>query len=216
MTQRNNKPDERLCAVGVRPTRLLAANVDRPVRNQRQILADQALVRRCIAGEVLAWEELYARFHPLLKNAIEMVLAPAYRNTELVDEIAARVWYALVENDGELLERYDPNRGGRLTTFMQAIARDLVTRHFRSEHRRRGREAIAIQGKLAYCPSDQGPNLCEFLSTLTAKEREFTAQYLLAEKSEACAALSRPRTQASVWQLTRRIRQKLRSYLSTS
>ena len=32
------------------------------------------------------------------------------RTRNLVDEIAARVWYALVANDGELLARYKPNR----------------------------------------------------------------------------------------------------------
>ena len=50
---------------------------------------------------------------------------------ELVDEITARVWYALVADDGKLLERYDPSRGARLITFLRALTKGVASGYFR-------------------------------------------------------------------------------------
>ncbi len=76
-----------------------------------------ALLDRCLAGEVAAWEDLYAKCKEPLCTVIRGILPHGYPNSggEVVDEIASRVWYALVKNDGEIL--------GKLTAFM----RDLVT-----------------------------------------------------------------------------------------
>ena len=68
------------------------------------------LAKRCLSGEVAAWEELYAQCHEPLLVSIRIMLGPQSADATLVDEIAARVWYALVANDGELLSRYKPSR----------------------------------------------------------------------------------------------------------
>ena len=73
--------------------------------------ADAALASRCLAGDVAAWEELYAQCHEPLLVSIRVMLGPQSADASLVDEIAARVWYALVAKDGELLARYKPSRG---------------------------------------------------------------------------------------------------------
>lgn len=85
-------------------------------------IADLHLVDRCLNGEVAAWEELYAQCHEPLCTAIRSKLRQGITDPNLVDEMAARVWYAVVKNDGELLSRYDPERGGRVITFLRAIA----------------------------------------------------------------------------------------------
>ena len=90
-----------------------------------------------------AWEELHLQCHDNLVGTICCLLRGRSNDTNLADEIAARVWYALVEKDGELLLRYDPECGARLITFMRAIARDIMCRHFRSERRRSIRECEA-------------------------------------------------------------------------
>ena len=46
---------------------------------------------------------LYAQCHEPLLLSIRIMLGPRNTDANLVDEIAARVWYALVANDGELL-----------------------------------------------------------------------------------------------------------------
>ncbi len=72
--------------------------------------ADRQLVDRCLAGEVAAWEEFYAQCHKPLGTAIRIMLGRPH-DPNLVAEIAARVWYALVAKDGELLARYSPAYG---------------------------------------------------------------------------------------------------------
>ena len=64
--------------------------------------ADRKLVDRCLAGEVAAWEEFYAQCHDPLCTAIRIILGRSHGDANLVDEIAARVWYALVADDGAL------------------------------------------------------------------------------------------------------------------
>ena len=71
--------------------------------------ADRQLVDRCLAGEVAAWEEFYAQCHDPLCTAIRIMLGRPHGDPNLVDEIASRVWYALVANDGKLLGRYSPD-----------------------------------------------------------------------------------------------------------
>lgn len=104
------------------------------------LAADARLAERCIAGEVAAWDELYAGCHDRLLASIVALLGGRSDDPNFVDEIAAQVWHALVKNDGELLLRYDPARGARLVTFIQTVAKDILNRHRRSERRRLDRE----------------------------------------------------------------------------
>ena len=142
---------------------------------------DQQLIERCLAGDVAAWEDLYSKCHAPLLSLIKSMLSSA--DTNLIDEIAARVWYALVANDGALLTRFDPTRGTRLITFMRAIARDEATRYFRTEVRRRERETIATRRKSGGAISDVPvPHFMveEFLATLSPGDRSLYLQHILA------------------------------------
>ena len=80
---------------------------------------DRALVDRCLEGDPGAWEELYRHCHPLLLSYIKILLGGGASDPNLVDEISARVWYALIEKGGRLLARYDSRRGARLITFLR-------------------------------------------------------------------------------------------------
>ncbi|HBO46263.1 MAG TPA: hypothetical protein DD670_20525, partial [Planctomycetaceae bacterium] len=75
--------------------------------------ADGELVARCAAGEVGAWEELYDQCHVPLLRAIRCLLGQTVPDQNLIDELAARVWYALIDKDGKLLARFDKQRGAR-------------------------------------------------------------------------------------------------------
>ena len=94
------------------------------------LAADYRLARRCVDGEVAAWEEIYAQCHDRLLSLIRAILSGGNTDLSLADEIAARVWYALVENDGKLLLKYDPKRGASLMTFMRVLCSRYV--HFRA------------------------------------------------------------------------------------
>lgn len=176
--------------------------------------ADGQLAKRCLAGEVAAWEAFYAQCHDPLCRAIKLMLGRTGSDTSLVDEIAAKVWYALVANDGALLARYNPRRKARLITFMRTLAKDEIGRHFRSEVRRRERELVALRER----PPQQGDGpehpagaLTEFLDTLTPGERAFCGGYLLAPAVEGDSS---GYSSSTVWQFTRRVYQKLTKFLA--
>jgi hypothetical protein len=178
--------------------------------------ADRLLVDRCLAGEVAAWEELYDQCHLPLCIAIKSLLGPGYRDLNLIDEIAARVWYALVRNDGELLDRFDPCQDLRLSTFLRGVARIEIMQYVRAERRRRAREAEAGRrphhdGRLSDWQLDVMLN--EFTATLTPGEQRFVEEYLLVASPED-DKYGIDLTDANIWQRRHRIRAKLRAFFS--
>jgi hypothetical protein len=181
---------------------------------QAALEADHCLAKRCVAGEVAAWEEFYAQCHDPLLGGIRVLLSGWTSDANLVDEIAARVWYALVTDDGKLLTRYDPRRGGRLSTFMGAIAKGIVGQYLRSERRRLDREREASYGKPPHHADGQDQVVSamdEFLETLGPGERQFCDEHLLNSPGdgEQNGTLSR----AGFWQRSRRVYQRLRRFL---
>jgi hypothetical protein len=188
--------------------------LERSASRRRRIEADARLVARCVAGEVAAWEEMYAECHEPLCDSIKIMLG-AQCDPNLLDEIAARVWYALVANDGELLGRFDPNRGARFATFMRVLAKDEICSHFRAEIRRREREFASVHGgpQQSGEPEDPTCGLEEFLVTLNSSEREFCDQFLLGQPTDE---QREKRSSASIWQATRRIYKKMMSFLGGS
>ncbi len=174
---------------------------------------DYRLAARCVSGEAAAWEELYAQCHDALCASIRVMLGRRRSDSDLIDEMAARVWYRLVNNDGELLARYSPRRGARLITFMRALAKDEICRNARNEVRRRGRELVAVQSRRQPVEVDLavlGSDLRVFLETLTPQEHKFCREVLLGVSDNAEDAL---RTKTNVWQLTHRVYQKLLRFL---
>lgn len=178
-----------------------------------RLCADGMLAKRCLAGEVAAWEELYAQCHDPLLVTIRIILGSQNVDANLMDEIAARVWYALVANDGELLSRYNPRRGARLITFMRELAKDEIVRYIRAEVRRRNRELIALREKRQH-PDQEGAQpvnaLGEFLGTLTPHEQVFCNDYLLAMPT---GEVEQAYSKSNIWQLSHRIRRKLFRFL---
>lgn len=89
------------------------------------------LVKRCLAGDTGAWESLYDAYHVPLVDAIRSLLA-ANRFTRpdpsLVDELTARVWYALVANRGRLLASFLGSPDVALTALFSALASGEIER----------------------------------------------------------------------------------------
>ncbi len=172
---------------------------------------DRRLAERCLSGEVSAWEEFYGRFHGPLCTAISGMLGPGGSDLSRVDEIAARVWYALVRNDGELLNRFDPARHARLGAFLRGLARIEIMQYFRAEYRRRTQEAacLALESGRSTTSDWQVTAMIEdFATTLTAGEQEFLEEHLLGQSEDGESELSR----ANIWQRCSRIRSKLRAF----
>ena len=178
--------------------------------------ADRRLAERCLAGDEIAWERLYQRCHPQLLRAIKLLLGKDAGDLHLVDEMAARVWYTLLRDDGRLLASYDAERDCGLSAFLMGMARIEILRYMRSERRRRSYELIGGRRVLSEgrVPDwELAVMMDEFTSTLTPPELEFMERFLLfAPGAEADAdAVEVPAT--SVWQRRHRLRLKLQIYL---
>jgi len=180
------------------------------------ICADATLIKRCIAGEVAAWEELYAQCHAPLLRFIECMLGTVDCDPNLVDELAARVWYALVADDGELLARFDARRKARLSTFMQGVARDLAGRYFRAERRRRSRERAvsrARRGCATRRSNEAELSLSEFRETLSPGEREFLDRHCRGDPEMDVDGVRKEPLSVYSRKLVARIRRKWKAFL---
>lgn len=181
-----------------------------------QLEVDLHLVSRCIKGDAAAWSELYQRFHQHIQHSIRSVLGSMARDTSLVDEIGARIWYALVRNDCQLLGRFDVSRGCQLSTFLGVIAKHEAKQLLRSESRRRNREHVASRPDLCLDQSGREINTAleeEFLAILTPSERKFYSDILVSDPN---AVPAQEYSQSNAWQLTHRVKAKLTAYLFDS
>ncbi|RIK80371.1 MAG: hypothetical protein DCC68_11100 [Planctomycetota bacterium] len=195
--------------------------------------ADRRLIDRALAKEPGAWDDLYYRCHQPLLAAIRAIIGSRRLDPNLVDELAARVWYAVVRDDAKLLDRFDPGRGCSLTTYLALLAKDEASRLFRSEKRRRKREtAVATSDKKL--PAKSAPatgatqiTLAEFAATLTPAERTFYEEIVVSDSpaetsvnGESSTPKPSPnghpngRSQANEWQLNHRVRRKLERFLT--
>jgi DNA-directed RNA polymerase specialized sigma24 family protein len=185
-------------------------------QDQAGLEADRRLAQRCVAGEVAAWEEIYAQCHDPLLAGVRVLLSGWTSDANLVDEIAAQVWYALVADDGKLLAKYDPARGGRLTTFMRAIAKGAVGQYLRSEQRRLEREREASYGKPPHHVDDQDQvagAMDEFLETLGPGERQFCDEHLLGSPGDGDGEQNGKVSRAGFWHRSHRIYRRLLRFL---
>jgi DNA-directed RNA polymerase specialized sigma24 family protein len=172
---------------------------------------DRQLAKRCVAGEVAAWEEIYNRYHDSLCRAIRSMLGTGGADPSRVDEIAARVWYALVRNDGQLLSRFDPARHTRLAGFLRGLARVEIMQYYRAEHRRRAKEAACLcpaGGETGVSDWQVSAMIDDFASTLTVGEQEFLEEHLLGQSDDGEQSPS----DATIWQRCHRIRKKLKAF----
>jgi hypothetical protein len=211
--QKRSQPDTRDDLVSASPADEPCAQAHEPETDVAGARADGLLAKRCLAGEVAAWEELYRQCHEPLLASIRVMLGRQSSDVSLVDEIGARVWYALVADDGESLLQYDPARGARLSTFLRALAKDQLARYFREEVRRRQRELSALRERPRHPEKNSGQPgnaMADFLGTLTPYERGFCNDYLLAEPSVAAEGAH---PTATIWQLSHRIYRKLLNFL---
>jgi DNA-directed RNA polymerase specialized sigma24 family protein len=175
---------------------------------------DVILVERCIRGEVSAWEEIYRKCHDPLCLTIRTRLGRFGNDPHLVDEIAARVWYAVVDDDGKKLTKYDARRGGGILTFLQMIARSEISRYFRTERRRLNRELASLLHKNKHDVGESATtSLSEFLTTLTPHERDFCGKYLRISGAENNRLASISCSTANIWQTTHRIYKKFLYYI---
>jgi hypothetical protein len=178
-------------------------------QDQARAIRDRNLVDRCLLGEVSAWSSIYRQCHNALLQAVRAFLGRAGFDTNLVEEIAARTWYAVVRDDFQLLNRFDVKYRCRLTTFLSMLAKNEARLLLRSERRRKAREQVVSrpeQEKLKIGLLSEE----DFIATLSPVEKAFCQDVLFANVEAVAPAAY---TRVNHWQLRHRIRRKLDSYL---
>ena len=184
--------------------------------NDEFLAADARLVERCIQGEVTAWEELYLKCHAPLCTSIRIRLGRLGADAQLVDELAARVWYLLVADDGEQLPKYRAYQKS-IQTYVRLIARRVIADYFRTERRRLKNEIFSLMHKSSgetAAHADSLPILVgEFLALLTPRERIFCFDYLQISPDDKQMKSDKPYSPANIWQLTRRVYKKFLNYI---
>lgn len=183
--------------------------------------SDRRMIDEALSGDPEAWDRLYRAFHGPLTVAICSILKVKSPDLELIDELAARVWYSVARDHGALLARFDPSRGCRLTTYLSSIAKDHAARMLRGERRRRRREAISCSEVLRTGDGVVEPavtaslTIDEFERTLTPTERRFFREILSPEANSRNGGNANPvkRTPANQRQLGHRVRCKLEHFL---
>jgi len=212
---KNPKPPIDAPAPAAQPAPMKQGSAPSPPDGKAQ--DDRRLVDRCLLGEEKAWEQLYHRCHPGLIKAVRYLLGTTeIRDPNLVEEIAARVWYLLLRDDARLLARFDPQRDCRLQAFIVGFARNEILQYVRSERRRRSHEATGGRILLAGQRTSQLPVstlLDEFTATLNQREQEFLEQYLLTDPELEGTPPSEDLTPTNIWQRRHRLRFKLKAFM---
>lgn len=171
----------------------------------------QDLLDKCLAGDGSAWGSLFDELQPKLIKIVAMILGPHAQDKDLIDEIAARVWFSLIDRKYQVLRQFDPTIGVRLTTYMTGIVRAAWLQYLRSERRRTKRElyfAAQRQKATAGHHSVENQKHPEFRTWLTKREREYW-DHLIGD-----VEFSGPNSPANIWKLRQRIRDKFLSYLA--
>ena len=85
-----------------------------------QIVA--SLVRRCVAGDAAAWEELVRQYHRRIYNICYRFTSSATDAEDLTQEVFVKMY--------RTLESWDGSKGG-LNTWLTTLTRNLLVDHFR-------------------------------------------------------------------------------------
>jgi len=150
-------------------------------------------------------------------RVVKTMLGDQASHVHLVDEITARVWYALVREDARLLSRCEAQEQFQLDTFLMGLARIEILRHRRDQRRRQRHEVAGGRKAMRQRQLSDG-ELCrmidDFVTTLTPQEQQFVDEVLLAPPVEDGNRNALGLRKSAVWQRRRRIRRKLEAFLA--
>ncbi|HXZ41172.1 MAG TPA: sigma-70 family RNA polymerase sigma factor [Terriglobales bacterium] len=93
------------------------------------------LVRRCIAGDAAAWEELVQRYHRRIYNICYRFAGSADDAQDLTQEVFIKMY--------RTLNTYDIERGAFMT-WVTTMARNLLVDHFRKTKQDRVTDSLDV------------------------------------------------------------------------
>lgn len=102
-----------------------------PVVDELSALAD--LVRRCLAGDVVAWEQLVRSQHRRIYRICYRFTGSASDAEDLTQEAFLKMYRNLAS--------FDPDKGG-VTTWLSTLTRNLLVDHYRRTHMERSSDSL--------------------------------------------------------------------------
>jgi RNA polymerase sigma-70 factor (ECF subfamily) len=91
------------------------------------------LVRRCVAGDAVAWEEIVQRYNRRIYNICYRFAGSADDAQDLTQEVFIKMY--------RTLSSYDPGRAAFMT-WLTTITRNLLVDHFRKTKQERTTESL--------------------------------------------------------------------------
>lgn len=91
------------------------------------------LVRRCVGGDAVAWEEIVQRYHRRIYNICYRFAGSAEDAQDLTQEVFIKMY--------RTLNSYDMQRGGFMT-WVTTMTRNLLVDHFRKTKQERLTESL--------------------------------------------------------------------------
>ena len=164
---------------------------------------EKALVGHCLAGSEAAWAELVRPYQGLLLHVVKRYQTAGIEPAAIVQD----VWVSLYSNNPVGLNKFDPERGTRLSTFLKMVAMTCL-KQAEARRRRHWREVqLTEAAKPLWKTIDLpvGIVLDEFRELLTESERIFFDAELLGQHAMVCAPVW---TDENKWQLRSRILKK--------
>jgi RNA polymerase sigma-70 factor (ECF subfamily) len=93
----------------------------------------QALVRRCIAGDAVAWEEIVRQYNRRIYNICYRFTGSAENAEDLTQEVFVRMYRTLAS--------YESGKGA-FNTWVTTMARNLLVDHFRRSRQERMTDSL--------------------------------------------------------------------------
>jgi RNA polymerase sigma-70 factor (ECF subfamily) len=110
-----------------------------------------ALVRRCVAGDSAAWEEIVQLHHRRIYNMCYRFTGRGEDAQDLTQEVFIKIY--------RTLKTYDVQRGA-FTTWVATMTRNLLVDHFRKSKQERVTDSLDA----SITPDEEGPSLQERLA----------------------------------------------------
>ena len=174
---------------------------------------DQALLQRCIAGELGAWRVFIDRFAPTVRALARryLKLHGRYPDDGELDDITQDVMLAITRRDYRLLRNYDPTY--TVKTYLGVITRTEVHRTLRKKRPYVGTpddlESSATDESDAVERAEEREVLTEALERLAARDAEILRLRFLREMDYKRIASTMRIPEASVGQTLFRAKQRL-------
>jgi RNA polymerase sigma-70 factor (ECF subfamily) len=103
------------------------------ITRAERVAEERELVGRLLADDAEAWRTFTAQYSRIIIGCIRRVLTRFTRVTSDhdVDEVYARFCYELLANDRKKLRYFDPEKGGRLSTWIGLLAKNATYDYLR-------------------------------------------------------------------------------------